>query len=158
MSEMNPYEKYLDGRPLEVILSTTPSTLSSLIKALGPERTAEPIAPGKWSPAQIACHLTDCEIAFGFRMRQTLAEDNHTVQPFDQDKWAESYSHMTVAQALASFAALRNWNLQLIRGAMPASAGKTAVHPERGALTFESIVSTMAGHDLNHLSQLKKLL
>ncbi|HEU5457075.1 MAG TPA: DinB family protein [Terracidiphilus sp.] len=158
MSEKNPYAKFLDSRPLEVILSTTPSTLTQALKTLGAERVSEPIAPGKWSPAQIACHLADCELAFGFRLRQTLAEDNHLVQPFDQDKWAESYSALTAAQAQVTFAALRNWNLMLIRSALPAHAEKPAMHPERGVMTFRDIVATMAGHDLNHLSQLQKLL
>jgi DinB superfamily len=158
MSEKNPYAKFLDGRPLEVILSTTPSALSQIIKSLGPERAAEPIAPGKWSPAQVAFHLTDCEVAFGFRLRQTLAEDNHTVQPFDQDKWAESYGGMTVAQALVTFAALRNWNLLLIRSALPANVDKKATHPERGEQSFGGMVELMAGHDLNHLTQLQKLV
>jgi uncharacterized damage-inducible protein DinB len=141
-----------------VILSTSPSALNQAIKSLGPERASEPIASGKWSPAQIAFHLADCEVAFGFRLRQTLAEDNHTVQPFDQDKWAQNYSGMTVAQALVTFAALRNWNLQLIRSALPGNTDKRATHPERGTLTFGDIVATMAGHDLNHLSQIQKLL
>lgn len=156
MSDKNPYAKFLDSRPLEVILSTTPSALTQAIQALGGERVSEPIAPGKWSPAQIACHLADCEVAFGFRLRQTLAENNHTVQPFDQDKWAENYSAMTAAQALVTFAALRNWNLMLIRSALPAHAEKPVTHPERGEMTFRDIVATMAGHDLNHLSQLQK--
>ena len=85
MSELNPYAKFLDGRPLEVILASTPSTLSGLIKTIGPEKVTTPPAPGKWSPAEIACHLADCELAFGFRLRQTLAEDNHVIQPFDQE-------------------------------------------------------------------------
>ncbi|HVC47267.1 MAG TPA: DinB family protein [Terracidiphilus sp.] len=156
MSERNPYAKFLDGRPLEVILSTSASALTQAIKSLGPERASEPIAPGKWSPAQIACHLADCEVAFGFRLRQTLAEDNHTVQPFDQDKWAQNYAGMTVAQALVTFAALRNWNLQLIRTALPGNADRKATHPERGEQTFGGMVELMAGHDLNHLSQLQK--
>src|SRR5208337_3366014 len=117
-----------------------------------------PPAPGKWSAAEIACHLADCEIAFGFRLRQTLAEDNHVIQPFDQEKWAASYDGVAAGQALATFAALRNWNLQLINSALPTSANRSVSHPERGEMTFKSIVETMAGHDLNHLTQLRKLL
>jgi hypothetical protein len=30
-------------------------------------------------------------------------------------------------------------------------------HPERGAMTFLTIVETMAGHDLDHLAQLEKI-
>ncbi len=158
MSEINPYAKFLDGRPLEVILASTPSTLSGLIKTIGPEKVTTPPAPGKWSPAEIACHLADCELAFGFRLRQTLAEDNHVIQPFDQEKWAAAYPRIPAAQALATFAALRNWNLLLIESALPAAADKSVTHPERGAMTFQTIVETMAGHDLNHIAQLKRFV
>ncbi len=30
-------------------------------------------------------------------------------------------------------------------------------HPERGAMTFQTVVETMAGQDLNHLRQLKAI-
>ena len=157
MSELNPYANYLDGRPLEAILVSTPSEIASLLNAMGAENATKSPAPGKWSPAEIVCHLADCEIAFGFRLRQTLAEDNHVIQPFDQDKWAATYSGLDAAQALAAFAAMRNWNLALVKKALPGSAGRVVTHPERGAMTFHTIVETMAGHDLNHLGQLRRL-
>lgn len=158
MSALNPYGKFLDGRALEVILASTPSTLSGLIRTIGPEKANVSPAPGKWSPAQIACHFADCELAFGFRLRQTLAEDDHVIQPFDQEKWAEPYAHIPAAQALATFAALRNWNLLLIKLGMPEYASKSVTHPERGRMTFKTIVETMAGHDLNHISQLQRFV
>ncbi len=85
MSELNPYEKFLDGRPIQDILAATPATLAGLIETIGPSRAKTPPAPGKWNAAEIISHLADCELVFAFRLRQTLAEDNHTVQPFDQE-------------------------------------------------------------------------
>jgi hypothetical protein len=38
-----------------------------------------------------------------------------------------------------------------------AGGGQDGYPPERGAMTFLTIVETMAGHDLNHLGQLRKL-
>lgn len=157
MPDLNPYARYLDGRPPLEILSSTPAALESLTEAIGPSRIGISPAPGKWTPAEILCHLADCEVAFGFRLRQTLAEDNHTIQPFDQDRWAASYPSITAQQALAAFTALREWNLILIRNAPPTAAAKQVTHPERGAMTFQTIVETMAGHDRNHLQQLSKL-
>ena len=157
MSELNPYAKYLDGRTLEAILSATSHEIANKLQMIKPERVAEPPAPGKWSPAEIVCHLADCEIAFAFRLRQTLAEDHHVLQPFDQEKWAASYKGIPARDALAAFTALRQWNLKLIAQALPASASKPVTHPERGAMTFQTIVETMAGHDLNHLAQLKHI-
>jgi DinB superfamily len=157
MSEANPYDKYLDGRPLETILSTTAGELGSLLKAIGVEKSDKPPAPGKWCAAEIVAHLADCELVFAFRLRQTLAEDAPVIQPFDQDKWAKTYSGISTADAIATFTAMRNWNLGLIRKALPAAAGRTVTHPERGTMTFQTLVETMAGHDLNHLGQLRRI-
>jgi hypothetical protein len=157
MSELNPYAKFLDGRPLDEILSATSHEVANKLQMIGPDRIAAAPAPGKWSPAEIVCHLADCEIAFAFRLRQTLAEEHHVLQPFDQEKWAARYSGIPAKDALATFTALRAWNLKLIAKTLPASASKPVTHPERGAMTFLTIVETMAGHDLNHLGQLRRM-
>jgi uncharacterized damage-inducible protein DinB len=157
MSALNPYEKFLDGRPVEEILAATPPTLTRLIETMGAAKSTVPPAPGKWSAAQIVAHLADCELVFAFRLRQTLAEDNPTGQPFDQDKWAAQYRDIDAAQALNVFTAMRGWNLHLLRHAPLSAAGRTVTHPERGAMTFQTIVETMAGHDLNHVAQLERI-
>ena len=157
MSALNPYDSFLDGRPVQEILASTPGALASVLGAFGPERVAAPPAPGKWSPAEIVCHLADCELVFAFRLRQTLAEDAPTLQPFDQDKWAPPYHGVSATFAFEVFSAMRGWNLHLIHTALPSAANRPASHPERGTMTFQTIVETMAGHDLNHLGQLHKL-
>lgn len=157
MSELNPYEKYLDGRPLESILGSTEQEIAKLVHTMGLQKAMQSPAPGKWSPVEIIAHLADCEIAFGFRLRQTLAEDDHVLQPFDQEKWGAHYAGITASQALAAFGGMRAWNLALIGRTLPHAAGKTVTHPERGTMTFGTIVETMAGHDINHLIQLKRI-
>jgi uncharacterized damage-inducible protein DinB len=157
MSELNPYEKFLDGRPIQDILGATPATLAGFIESIGPARATTPPAPGKWNAAEILSHLADCELVFAFRLRQTLAEDNPTIQPFDQEKWAAHYPGIAANQALDVFAALRGWNLQLLRTVMPQAAARPLTHPERGAMTFQTIIETMAGHDLNHIGQLQRI-
>jgi hypothetical protein len=154
---MNPYASQLGSRdPVETI-GETPARLQSLIAGIGAARVNQPIAPGKWSPREIACHLADCELAFSFRLRQSLAEDGHVMQPFDQDKWANNYSAYDAAAALAVFSAVRAWNLALIRSLPPEAFARKVSHPERGEMTFQTIVETMGGHDLNHLKQLDQL-
>jgi hypothetical protein len=157
MSVLNPYEGFLDGRPIEEILAGTAARIGSLLQEIGPEKASTAPLPGKWSPAEIICHLADCELVFAIRLRQTLAEDTPTVQPFDQDDWAATYPGVKAEQALDVFTALRGWNLMLIRGALPGAANRQMTHPERGTMTFSDVLSTMAGHDLNHLNQLQKI-
>jgi uncharacterized damage-inducible protein DinB len=157
MSQTNPYEKFLaDQEPLRVLASTA-RLIENIVNELGGERANLAPAPGKWSAREIVCHLADCELVFAFRLRQTLAEDRHVIQPFDQERWADNYSAYSLDQALSAFNAARNWNLALLRSLSPEVHSKPVTHPERGALTFYAIVETMAGHDLNHLGQLEAL-
>jgi hypothetical protein len=157
MSGNNPYAKFLDGRAPEQILAATGAELAALLTVMGPKKAATAPAPGKWSPAEIVSHLADCEIAFGFRLRQILAEESPILQPFDQDKWAAEYGAIPAEEALAAFLALREWNLRVIRRGLAEGAERTANHPERGKLTFRSMVELIAGHDLNHLTQMRHL-
>jgi uncharacterized damage-inducible protein DinB len=157
MLDMNPYASYLGGRyPLDVI-GETPGKLRALMQSLGAQRAEQPPAPGKWSAREIVCHLADCEVAFAFRLRQTLAEDLHVMQPFDQEKWAAHYGAYSLADALAAFAALRQWNAALIRSLGAAELARKTNHPERGDMTLRTIVETMGGHDINHVLQVEKI-
>jgi hypothetical protein len=152
---MNPYASQLGNQDSVHVLSATASRLQELADSLGESRIGQPIAPGKWSPQQILIHLADCELAFGFRYRQALAEDHHVVQPFDQDKWAGSYAAYDAGQALDTFAALRRWNLALIQKLTPEQLSKAVMHPERGQETILGLIEISAGHDINHLRQLE---
>jgi len=154
---LNPYAKFLNGQDPLAVLPNTPARLKALAQKIGSAGITTPAAPGKWSPRDILCHLADGEIVFAFRLRQTLAEDHHVVQPFDQDKWSATYAGVDANEALGAFSILRRWNLILIESALPANSQKPVTHPERGAMTFATIVETMAGHDLNHLGQLERI-
>ena len=134
-----------------------PEVLAMVLTGVFGEEEDFVTAPGKWSPREIACHLADCELAFSFRLRQSLAEDGHVMQPFDQDRWAANYAAYDAGAALAVFSAVRAWNMALLR-ALPAEAfARKVSHPERGEMTFQTIVETMGGHDLNHLKQLERI-
>jgi hypothetical protein len=154
---LNPYAKFLGARdPLEV-LPATPGKLGGFLRQLGVDGVEKAPAPGKWNTREIICHLADCEVVFAYRLRQTLAEDHHTIQPFDQEKWASEYASYDASAAYAVFSAVRRWNLVLIENIKPESMTKPVTHPERGTMTFSAIVETIAGHDLNHLQQLEAI-
>jgi hypothetical protein len=155
---MNPYASFLGDRNALEVIEQTPSNLSGLAVQLVPASMEWRPAPGKWNAREILCHLADSEIAFAFRLRQTLAEPMHVIQPFDEERWAGMYGGLGARSALNAFSALREWNLALIGSTPPQSMSKPVNHPERGDMTFRTIVETMAGHDLNHLGQLDRIV
>jgi uncharacterized damage-inducible protein DinB len=155
---MNPYASFLGGRkPVEVITGTA-GRLADIAAALGREGVERKPARNKWSAREIICHLADTELVFAFRLRQAIAQQNHVIQPFDQDNWAANYSPYDIQSALETFTTVRAWNLTFIRSLPPDAFSRTLTHPERGSMTFQVLVETMAGHDLNHLRQLDAIV
>src|SRR4051812_32775949 len=162
----NPYALFVGDRSPVDVIEETSRRLSEIVSRLSSTSSAPNSssnlewrpAPGKWNAREILCHLADCEIAFAFRLRQTLAETNHVMQPFDQEKWAGMYGGLSARAALSAFSSLREWDLALVQNTPADAMGKKCTHPERGDMTFRTIVETMAGHDINHLKQLDAIV
>lgn len=157
-TELNPYASFLGEARAHDVLEMTAITIARLIRNSDAEQLTRAPAPGKWSIRDILCHLADCEITFAFRLRQTMAESYHVIQPFDQEAWARPYATLDAHDALDAFTAIRRWNLLFIRAVGSAAESKTVKHPERGEMTFRTIIETMGGHDINHLRQIEHLV
>ncbi len=155
---MNPYASFLGDRNAFEVIEQTARKLYEAAATLKTGSVEWRPAPGKWNAREIVCHLADCEIVFAFRLRQTLAEDHHVIQPFDQEKWAGTYAAFELGAALDVFSSVRHWNVALVRSLPGAALAKKVTHPERGDETFQTIVETMAGHDINHLKQIDAIL
>ena len=153
---MNPYAPCLGERDPVLTIAATSQKLNGLVLKLGSSVDRAPAA-GKWSAREILCHLADTEIVFAFRLRQTIAEPNHIIQPYDQDAWSRVYSQFDVQSALRVFETVRAWNLTLIQSLSAEDLARPVSHPERGTMTLRTIVETMGGHDLNHLGQVERI-
>ncbi|MGA7158247.1 MAG: DinB family protein [Acidobacteriaceae bacterium] len=152
---LNPYAGSLGERDAQKVIAETPKRLAMVLDGLSTAEIETRPSPGKWNVREVVAHLADCEIAFGFRLRQAYAGQSQ-LQPFDQDAWARAYGAYTTEQAMTTFAALRAWNVAFVGGLTEADKKLPTVHPERGEMVLWTIVETMAGHDLHHLAGLKR--
>lgn len=150
----------LNGQSPLKIQAATPKKLGRLIARASAAKLRKKPAPGKWSVAEIITHLADCEIVTAWRVRQILAAPGAPIQAFDQDSWAVAlhYDKRDARESLAQFRANREANLALLKSLTPEQWKQHGMHAERGAETIEHIVGMMAGHDLNHLGQVERLV
>ena len=140
--------------------AAAPKKLARLLKGASPAKLRKRPAPAKWSIAEIAAHLADCEIVTGWRMRQILGAPGTPIQAFDQDSWASAlhYEKRDAHKSLALFQTLREGNVALLKSLSPAQWNQFGMHAERGEESIRRIVSMMAGHDVNHLRQIERIL
>jgi DinB superfamily len=74
--------------------------------------------------------------------------------------WVTSlhYDKRDVRKALEQFRVLRETNLALLKTLSPEQWKHYGMHAERGQESIAQIVRMFAGHDLNHLLQIEKIL
>lgn len=156
---MNPYARYLEGQEPLTVAAATPARITRLLRGLRPRQLTKCPAPGKWSIQEIIRHLADTEMVMCCRARWIAFEEHPTLIPFDQEKWAAGAlrEKEPLAETLERFRSLRRSQLRLFRAASKQDFTRGGFHPERGEVTLQEQLETVAGHDLNHLAQLERL-
>jgi DinB superfamily len=151
---------YQQGKKPLTILGGTVKKIGRLIKGVPRKKLMTRPEPAKWSVAEILAHLTDTELVSGFRIRLTLGLNGTPIQGFDQDVWAEkfNYGKRDPARSLQIFRVLRENNLALLKSVPKAMWENYGVHSERGMETVTRITEMVAGHDINHMAQIEKIV
>jgi hypothetical protein len=131
-----------------------------LLKNVTPSKLRKRPAPEKWSVAEIVAHLADVEIVVGWRVRSVLGAPGTPIQAYDQDAWvrAGQYAKRDPRKSLEQFRVLRETNLALYKMLSPEQWKHHGVHAERGEESVERIVQMLAGHDINHIEQIERIL
>lgn len=148
------------GKDPLAVLAGTAGRLQDLMDSVPEDRWRRRPAPDRWSAGEVMAHLADVEIVTGWRMRSILAQDGVALQPFDQQEWARVFNYQDVQprEALTTFAVARTSLLAILKRVEPARLTHYGMHAERGKETVEHLLRLCAGHDLNHLSQIERML
>lgn len=160
----NPYVAkmvaFTEGKDPIEMQREMPGILSQIIQGVPEKELRRSPAPGKWSVSEIIAHLADGEIVGGWRMRLILGSPGTPVAAYDQNNWVVSghYDKRDPRKSLEQFRVLRESNLALLRSLDPEQWQHYGMHSERGRETIEHIARMFAGHDLNHLQQIEKIL
>jgi hypothetical protein len=134
------------------VLAATPEAVAALCADAA---QAPAPAPGEWSPADVVGHLIDAEMAVSFRWRQTLTADEPALPGYDEKRWAE-LPKPPLDELVATFRALRTYDLPLLRYMSAERLQRVGVHSEQGPETLDVSIRKLVGHDLAHLDQLTR--
>jgi len=142
------------------VQSATPKKLARLIKGVSTAKLRKRPAPEKWSVAEILAHLADVEIVIGWRMRSILGAPGTPVQAYDQNAWviAGHYDKRDLRESIELHRVLREANLALLKSLSPDQWKLYGQHAERGQESIEHIARMVAGHDINHIHQIERIL
>lgn len=147
-----------DRDPLAV-MDELPAALDALAGGVPGAILRTPEEPEKWSVVQVLWHLADSEVIYRYRLRRAVAQEDEIVG-YDQDRWADRlhYAEGDPAEALDLIRAIRPSTMRWLRGLNPEERTRTGVHNERGPESVDHMVRLLAGHDLLHRNQIRRIL
>ena len=144
------------------ILSRTPSTLDSMLRALPESWLSQNEGPETWSPYDVVGHLIHGEETDWIPRARIILEhgEARAFEPFDRVAMFEKSKGKSIAELLDRFAALRKESLRELNEMKltPALLEKRGKHPELGVVTMKQLLAAWVVHDLGHVRQIVRVL
>jgi len=164
MSHADEYQTKLQahvaGKDPIAMQSETPRLIAALVKGRTNAELGKRPRSDKWAVTEIIAHLAEDELVSSWRYRQMIENSGCTLPSFDQDQWARmgDYRSWKAADALDMFRLLRDANLRMLERLSNEEWDRFGVHAERGRISVRDLARHMAGHDMNHVDQIRLIL
>jgi uncharacterized damage-inducible protein DinB len=161
--------------PFTPITPADPDERARLVDEIAalPERLAEALTgasetdlertyrDGGWTVRQVVHHVADSHLNAYTRFKLALTEDDPTIKPYDEGRWAElaDVGATPIGVSLALLVALHQRWVVLLRSLTGDELARTYRHPEHGRVfTLDETLALYAWHGRHHTAHVRAAL
>jgi len=140
-------------------IARAPANLRAAVKGLSDAQLDTPYRPGGWTVRQVVHHVPDSHLNSYMRFKLALTEDEPTIKPYAEDRWAElaDTKATPVDVSLTLLESLHDRWVRLLRSLGPEDWKRTFRHPELGTMTLERTLALYAWHGRHHVTHITGL-
>ncbi|MDQ3050916.1 MAG: putative metal-dependent hydrolase [Bacteroidota bacterium] len=144
------------------IISQLPRKLREVTMALDDAQLDTPYRDGGWTIRQVVHHIADSHINSYCRFKLAMSEDNPSIKPYFEEKWAEFEDAKSAAvfYSLNLIEAVHGRWVLFLKSVTHDDFKRTFFHPEhqRSIPLFQAVelYSWHSEHHLAHITELKK--
>jgi uncharacterized damage-inducible protein DinB len=141
-------------------IAETPGALRRAVAGLSRDQLETRYRPEGWTVKQVVHHVPDSHMNAYCRFKLALTEDEPTIKPYDEAKWAElpDSQQVPIAVSLDLLEALHQRWVALLRSMDAANFNRGLRHPERDqVLTLAQMLALYAWHGRHHVGHITSL-
>jgi len=141
-----------------IMIEAAPFRLKERIATLNEEELELKYREGSWTIRQIVHHLADSHMNMWIRVKHILTQENPTIQPYNQNLWADSVDYKTadLNNSLMIFEGIQNRFSNLIKHLNESDFKRTYFHPEYNKqYELSEVIQLYAWHGMHHVSQIE---
>ena len=138
-----------------------PDRLKLITEKLTEEELKLSYRPGGWTIQQLVHHCADSHMNSFIRFKLSLTEENPTIKPYFEDRWAEmpDYSLVDTKESLKIIEGLHVRWVILLKSLDFSDLKREFIHPEYGKrFTVGENIGIYAWHSNHHLAHIKLAL
>ena len=143
----------------EVQVIALPQALRTAVSGRSDAQLDTPYRPEGWTVRQVVHHVVDSHMNAYTRFRLALTEDNPTIKPYDEAKWADLLDARTmpIGISLDLLDRLHERLVHLLRATKDTDFQRTLQHPENGPMTMDTLLAIYAWHGSHHTAHITGL-
>ncbi|HEY8852573.1 MAG TPA: putative metal-dependent hydrolase [Gemmatimonadaceae bacterium] len=141
-------------------IAETPGALRSAVAGLSRDQLETRYRPDGWTVKQLVHHLPDSHMNAYCRFKLALTEDEPTIKPYEEAKWAElpDSQRVPIDVSLDLLDALHQRWVALLKSMDNADFNRGFRHPARdGVLTLSQLLGLYAWHGRHHVAHITSL-
>jgi uncharacterized damage-inducible protein DinB len=140
-------------------IDQTPANLREAVKGLSEAQLDTPYRDGGWTVRQVVHHVPDSHMNSYVRFKLALTEDDPTIKPYEEDRWAElaDTKATPIEVSLVLLDCLHYRWVRLLRSLTPDDWKKSFRHPALGQMTLEKTLAMYAWHGKHHVAHITSL-
>jgi len=140
-------------------IEQAPVQLRQAVAGLSQEQVNTPYRPNGWTVRQVVHHLPDSHMNTYIRFRLALTEDEPTIKPYDQERWAvlEDARTAPLELSLSLLESLHQRWVILLRSLPAQDFARTFRHPEMGVVSLDKYLALVAWHGRHHIAHITSL-
>src|SRR3989442_12828400 len=140
-------------------IAATPEKMRAAVAGLSEEQLDTPYRPDGWTVRQVVRHVPDSHLNSYVRFKLALTEDDPTIKPYAEDRWAElaDTKATPIEISLTLLDSLHDRWVRLLRSLTPEQWNRTFRHPEMGPMTLEKTLALYAWHGRHHVAHITEL-
>lgn len=144
------------------VLERTPTVVDSLLRGTTSHWHRIDEGPDTWSAFDVIGHLIHGEETDWVPRARIILKhgEGRPFEPFDRFAQLERFSDWSLEALLDRFAEARESNINTVRSwdLTDEQLSLRGQHPELGTVTLQQLLATWAVHDLNHISQIVRVM
>ena len=140
-------------------IAATPAKFRAAVKGLNEAQLDTPYREGGWTVRQVVHHVPDSHMNAYVRWKLALTENEPTIKPYDEAKWAElgDSKSTPIEVSLTLLETLHERWARLLQSVKEAEFARTFRHPEHGVRTLDWMLFLYEWHGKHHMTHITEL-